>query len=164
MKHLIFIISLIVLLGCKDKKQNENSIKTEDVEQQSEVSQEQLSDNASVIYSNAWVAEIQLNDGNKWQANMETNEGVLQMQNALKTHPTDTIDDYHKLAEQLNETKNYVVKKCTMTGKSHDNLHIWLHPLIEKIDALLKTETVAEAAIIKHSIEENINGYYNYFQ
>ena len=155
---------MIVLLSCKNNNQKENSIQTENVEQHSEASNKQQPENTSVIYDNSWVSDMQLNDGNKWQANIETNEGVLQMQNTLKTHPTATIDDYHKLAEQLNETKNDVVKKCTMTGKSHDNLHIWLHPLIEKIDALLKIETVAEAEEIKHSIEENINGYYNYFQ
>lgn len=164
MKHLIFIMSLILLLSCKDNSQKENSINTEATEQHSEASHEQHPDNASIIYSNTWVSDMQLNDGDKWQANIETNEGVLKMQNALKTHPTATIDDYHKLAVQLNETKNDVVKKCTMTGKSHDNLHIWLLPLIEKIDALLKTEKIEEAADIKLSIEESINGYYNYFK
>ena len=51
-----------------------------------------------------------------------------------------------------------------MKGASHDNLHVWLYPLIQKIGALSDTNNLVEASKIKQSIEENINAYGTYFQ
>tara|TARA_R110000868_G_scaffold282609_2_gene542897 strand:+ start:2358 stop:2852 length:495 start_codon:yes stop_codon:yes gene_type:complete len=164
MKQLIFAMSLMALTSCKDNKQQGISNQNEKVEKHSESTHDQHQNNSTTVYDNTWMTKMQLNNGGKWQANVETNEGVKRMQKILTTQITSKIEDYHKLAEQLNEAKNYVVKKCTMTGASHDNLHVWLLPLIEKIDALSKTETINEAEIIKHSIEENLDAYNNYFQ
>ena len=145
MKPIILTIILLALVSCKENKKKE-VLETNNV------------------YSNSWVKEIELNNGDKWLANIETNEAVLKMQNSLKTLSTNTLTEYYELAEILNIDKNYVIKKCTMKGDSHDNLHIWLLPLIAKIDALSKVKTIDEAAKIKLSIEENINAYNTYFQ
>jgi len=37
-------------------------------------------------------------------------------------------------------------------------------PLIAKIDALSEAKTIEDAAKLKQSIEENINGYADYFK
>tara|TARA_R110002049_G_scaffold188124_5_gene356409 strand:+ start:5567 stop:5899 length:333 start_codon:yes stop_codon:yes gene_type:complete len=108
--------------------------------------------------------EIQLNNGTKWEANIETTEGVEQMQELLKSHTTTSIEDYHQLASTLNDVKNKVVKECTMKGASHDNLHIWLYPLIEKVTELSETNNIEEASKTKQSIAENVDAYYKYFQ
>lgn len=114
--------------------------------------------------NNFWVNDIKLDNGTKWQANIETTTGVEKMLSLVKSSEAKTVEDYHTLASKLNEYKNEVVKKCTMKGASHDNLHIFLHPLIEKIEALGKITTVDEGVIISASIKENIEGYFNYFQ
>src|SRR5690606_40529319 len=75
------------------------------------------------------------------------------MLNLVKTSDPKTVEDYHTLASKLNEDKNYVVKKCTMEGPSHDNLHVFLHPLIEKIEALGEVSTTDEGAKITRSEE-----------
>ena len=157
-------MSLMAFISCKDKKQQENLIQNENVEKHTEVTHERHQENATTVYNNLWTADIQLNNGQKWDANSETNEGVQKMQNSVKTHTTNTLEDYHKLAEQLNEDKNYVIKNCTMKGPSHDNLHIWLVPLIEKIDALSETKMLEDASKIKNGIVENINSYNTYFK
>ena len=86
------------------------------------------------------------------------------MQNSIKTQRTNTLDTYHKLAKQLNDEKNYVIKNCTMKGASHDNLHVWLLPLIKKIERLSETKTLEEASKLKYSIDANVNAYTNYFE
>lgn len=164
MKHLIFSMSLLALVSCKDNKQQETENKTEKTEQSMDATKEDHHDAATGVYANAWVSEIQKDKGAKWQADELTNEGVKKMQTTIETQSTNTLSDYHKLAKQLNDDKNYVVKNCTMEGASHDNLHIWLMPLIEKIDALTKIEDVDDAAKLKQSIEENISAYDTYFQ
>lgn len=147
MKKSVFIILLIatVVTSCK------NTEKKEVID-------------VSGLYSNTWVKEIELNNDNKWQANSETNEGVLKMQNSIKTQPTNTLVEYFALVEQLNVDKNYVIKNCTMKGDSHDNLHVWLLPLIAKIDALSEAKTIEDAAKLKQSIKENMNAYFDYFE
>lgn len=164
MKYLIFAMSLLTLVGCKDNKNQESKTEITTVEQPAEVKEEHYNDEASNVYENAWANEIVMNNGSKWQADSKTNEGVQRIQNTIKTQTTSTLEEYHKLAELLNDDKNNVVKNCTMKGASHDNLHVWLLPLIAKIEALSDTKTVEDAAKIKHSIEENVNGYSTYFQ
>lgn len=164
MKYLIFAMSLLALVSCKDNKNQESKTKMDTVEESADVKEEHHNDEASNVYENAWIKEIVMNNGAKWEANAETNEGVQKMQNTIKLNAINALDDYHQLAIRLNDDKNNVIKNCSMTGASHDNLHIWLLPLIEKIEALSKAKTVEDAAKIKRSIEENINGYDAYFQ
>ncbi|PKV50564.1 hypothetical protein ATE84_2623 [Aquimarina sp. MAR_2010_214] len=162
MKHLIFTLSLLAFVSCKDNKQERT--KTEVVDQSVDTEKEHHNEETSNLYENTWINNIKLNNGNKWQANTETNEGILKMQNSIKTQTTSTLEDYYKLADQLNNDKNYVIKNCTMKGASHDNLHVWLLPLMEKIEALSEIKTITGASKLKHSIEENINAYSEYFQ
>jgi len=153
-----------ILLGCKDANQ-----KTEDhdIVENTEVimpghDQEITAESSSL--DNSWRDEIVLNDGKKWVANAETNEGVDKMLQLIETEHPKTVEQYHTLASKLNDEKNYVVKKCTMEGPSHDNLHIFLHPLIEKIEALQSVSTVDEGADMTMRIKENLEAYKNYFE
>lgn len=114
--------------------------------------------------SNTWVDKMEMNMNKKWKANTETTEGVKDMLSLIKSADLTTLEDYHKLASDLNEKKNFVVEKCTMKGPSHDNLHIFLHPLIDKIAALGKTTTLEESDKITESIKKNLNKYHNYFK
>ena len=164
MKHLIFAMSLLALVSCKDNKNQETEKKVDAVETSIETTNEHQEHETSNIYANAWTNDIELNNGSKWQANLETNEGVERIKKSLKTQTTNSLEDYSKLVEQLNVDKNYVIKNCTMKGDSHDNLHVWLMPLIEKIEALSEAKTLEEAAKLKQSIEENVNAYDTYFQ
>lgn len=155
----------VFLIGCKDSKttDSETSAETEMVHD-SEAVHEHDSDHEEVALNNAWVNEIQLDNGSKWVANLETTEGVDNMLNLLKTSNPETVEAYHQLASKLNEEKNIVVKKCTMEGASHDNLHVFLHPLIEKIGALGKVSSTDEGAEVTASIKENLEGYFDYFK
>ncbi len=169
MKKTLLSIAMLALIftGCNNNKkegQASEQITHQEIEAVSHDDHNddhQLSDDG---LSNNWITEIAMNDGSKWEANPETNEGVQKMQNLLKSHSTKTLEDYYKLADQLNSDKNYVVKNCTMKGASHDNLHVWLLPLMAKIDALSETQSLEEASKLKHSIEENVNKYSDYFK
>jgi hypothetical protein len=115
-------------------------------------------------FNNTWINDIKLNNGTKWEANTETTKGVLAMQDILKTETITNVEDYQQLAKKLNTIKNNIIKECTMKGASHDNLHIWLLPLIKKIDALSNVDSVEYGKELKNTIQENINAYNNYFQ
>lgn len=166
MKKIILTTAIIsaLLIGCNETKpKSENTDIVETTEGTHEHEMEEIAAETHTM-NNAWVNEIKLDNGSKWEANVETTEGVDKMLKIVKTNETKTVEDYHNLASKLNEVKNFVVKECTMKGPSHDNLHVFLHPLIEKIEALGKTSTTREGAEITASIKENLDGYYTYFQ
>ena len=151
---IIILLIAFVFASCK------NTDKQKEIKNQKEDIQEQV----DVALSTQWMHDIKLNNGVKWEANIETTEGVVKMQALIKSQTTTSIDDYHQLADKLNDAKNKVVKACTMKGASHDNLHVWLLPLMQNIKALSETKTVEDASKIKQSFEENINAYYDYFE
>lgn len=164
MKQILMILSLTAFVSCKESKPQEKVAPNETMEQHSAATQELQQENVAIVYDNAWKAEIMLDNGRKWDANIETTQGVLKMQELLKKEKTGTIEDYQKLAEKLNDIKNSVVKECNMKGASHDNLHVWLLPLIKKINGLSKEESLENASAIKQSIIKNIDMYFNYFK
>ncbi|WP_026838331.1 hypothetical protein [Gillisia sp. JM1] len=166
MKKTIFITVILsaLLLGCKDNKNtNENTNGTEKINSVPKQNTKKINVQTTAM-NNAWVNEIKLDDGSKWQANLETTQGVEKMLDLIKSSNLKTLEDYHSLASKLNEEKNFIVKECTMKGASHDNLHIFLVPLIEKIEDLSNTSALGQATMLTYRIEENLKGYYNYFQ
>lgn len=159
----IIIASVIlstVIIGCNNVKQ-ENNASNEAIEIQ-EIALD-IENNMAVV-NNDWVHEILLNNGSKWEANIETTQGVSHMLDILKNSKTENLNDYHALALKLNDAKNILVKECTMKGPAHDNLHLFLHPLIEKIDILLTVTSLDKAVSITMSIKENLDAYGTYFQ
>lgn len=163
MKKTLLSIAVMAFIfsSCNNSKKEEHTTK-----QELEVVSYENHDahHADAVLNNDWMQDMKIDNGTKWFANKETNEGVQKMQNSIKTQTTTQLEEYHKLAETLNVEKNYVIKNCTMEGASHDNLHIWLLPLMAKIDALAETKSVDEASKIKQHLAVNINAYYNYFQ
>ena len=151
------------LISCNDNKpKNETTEMVEATEAVHEHHGEELAAETHEL-NNSWINEINLDNSKKWDANIETTEGVEKMLKLFKSSDPKTVEDYHALASKLNEEKNVLVKKCTMEGPSHDNLHVFLHPLIEKIEALGKVSTVEEGWKVSESVKENLKLYYNYF-
>lgn len=171
MKKIILTTAIISALliscnCCKQKDENDKTAEaTENIHDTSaSLSNREERNTETHPINNDWVKEIKLDEGNKWEANSETTEGIDKMLDLLKTNDPTTVEDYHYLASKLDEDKVFIVKNCTMEGQSHENLHVFLHPLIEKIGALEKVSTEDKGAEIMASIKENLEGYYNYFQ
>ncbi|TXD49269.1 hypothetical protein [Polaribacter sp. IC073] len=160
MKHVILAISLLAFVSCKDRNNKEKTIEKDGIET-TEIHQKEEIKNLS---DNSWIKEIKTNNGSKWKANTATNDGVQQMEKSIETQTTNTLEDYYALAKQLSDDKDFVLKNCTMKGASHDNLHVWLLPLMGKIEALSEAKTLEDASKLKQSIVKNVNEYTNYFE
>lgn len=104
-----------------------------------------------------------LNNGTKWEANLETTTGVADMAKLIGETKTISVEDYRILGNGLNDLKNSLVMECTMTGASHDNLHVFLHPLIQKIELLKKTGSEETGAKIEENIIGHLKADYIYF-
>ncbi|CAI8163704.1 MAG: Uncharacterised protein [Formosa sp. Hel3_A1_48] len=159
MKKIVITLIAVSLLftACKDQLKESKATKKNEIEHTEQPTE-------SKVVGNEWMREIKMNNGAKWTANPETNEGVFRMKSVLITSNPKELNDYHTIANALNKEKNYVIKECTMKGPSHDNLHLWLLPLVEKIDALKEANTLNEAQHIYKSIEQNVSAYDDYFE
>jgi len=163
MKKTILTLGLISALFSNCKEPNHKPSISEERETIEGLDEHDIN-NEQHTFENSWVNEITLDNGSKWSANTETTEGVAKMIELIKTNETTSVEDFHLLAKKLNEVKNVVVRECTMKGAPHDNLHIFLHPLIEKIEILSKVSTIADGNKVLASIKINLEQYYNYFK
>ena len=148
------LVLLISLLGCKQTQKEETTITEQTAADHKEDSHGD---------QNNWMSQIQLDNGSKWKANIETTEGIQAMTSRIEEDESISIKHYKKLASDLNDLKNNIIKECTMEGESHDNLHMFLVPLADKIEALGEVNSVHEGAVITRDIREHLEVYYNYF-
>lgn len=71
--------------------------------------------------------------------------------------------DYKILAENLKDQNTQLIKSCTMSGKSHDELHKWLHPHLEIVKALENETDEIKAGEIVKQLQHSYQEYHNYF-
>src|SRR5690554_5348113 len=88
---------------------------------------------------------IELNNGEKWIVNDEMKPFVLKGSTMVDEFIQENKTDYKELDEQLKEQNNQLIKSCTMDGKSHDELHKWLHPHLELVKELENETNAAKA-------------------
>ncbi len=151
---LAFLITFLSF-GCNQNKKE--STKKNEVNQPEEIQTNKKTT------ENLWLQEIILDGDSKWKANKETTEGIEKMISLIEKDKSQSVEDYKNLASELNEQKNYIVTECTMKGPSHDNLHVFLLPLITKIKELENTNSVDDGATKKIAILMHLEEYHNYF-
>ncbi len=108
--------------------------------------------------------DLTLNQGQKWQINKEMLPFIQAQENRLNAYINSKDSNYIALANSLNITNQKLIKSCTMTGESHEQLHHWLHPHIQLIDQLQKTEYLQASDSIIKQIQSSFNLYHQYFQ
>lgn len=110
---------------------------------------------------NQEAVQIELNNGQKWKVNLEMTPYILEAEQILLQY---NDNDYIALAEQLKNKNKGLIKSCTMDGKSHEELHKWLHPHMQLIDALEDAENKEEADKLISELNASFQTYHNYFQ
>lgn len=106
-------------------------------------------------------ASIELNNGQKWVVNAEMKPYILEGEQLLLNYDG---TDYKQLAEGLKAKNKGLIKSCTMDGKSHDELHKWLHPHMQLIDALDDAENKEDADKIIAELTSSFQTYHANFQ
>ncbi|GHA34499.1 hypothetical protein GCM10007103_14920 [Salinimicrobium marinum] len=149
----LLCILFTALIGCEDQKNAEQPA-LEEVHQQH---------NSERPDPMAWESKIQLDKGQQWKANKATTEGVQNMLLLLKETSTASLENYQKLGDDLAEELNTLISECNMKGPSHDNLHIYLKPLIVHIAQLKEVNSQTEGEKISSEIEAHLQAYRIYF-
>ncbi|MEZ4888721.1 MAG: hypothetical protein R3E32_28605 [Chitinophagales bacterium] len=110
---------------------------------------------------NQEAVQIELNNGQKWNVNSEMTPYILDAEQILMNY---NGSNPKGLAEQLNAKNKGLIKSCTMNGKSHEELHKWLHPHMQLIENLDDAENTEEADIIIDELKTSFQNYHKYFQ
>lgn len=107
---------------------------------------------------------IELNNGEKWVVNVEMTPYVKKGEELVNNYVTNNSTDYKVLAAQLKEQNDQLISSCTMDGKSHEELHKWLHPHLELVKELSSAETKEAADEIVTRLKNSYEMYNQYFQ
>lgn len=141
MKKLVLIgVGILLLNGCANEqgKKQENEIVSED--------------------------GLHLNNGEKWQVNPETHEGMKQLKVILENADPLTLDDFHSMGNSCTEQTNFIITNCSMKGEEHNQLHLVLHPILEAISELKESSDLVEANDAIEKLSSNLNDYFEFFK
>lgn len=106
---------------------------------------------------------IELNNGEKWVVNEEMKPFVITGENLVNDFISNQETEYNDLAKSLTEQNNDLIKSCTMKGKSHDELHKWLHPHLEIVKTLGDETDATKANEIVLQLQQSYQMYHQYF-
>ncbi|MGB3116676.1 MAG: hypothetical protein WBB11_10650 [Ferruginibacter sp.] len=148
-KVLVLAISSFVLWSCNNSSEKAKS-------NQETKQEEHQHDETSEA--------VELNIGKKWIVNDEMKPFVAKGEGLVTTYLQSSHTNYNELAQQLKEQNNQLIKSCTMKGKSHDELHKWLHPHLELVEALGKSTNENEAKGIVLKLQKSNEAYHQYFE
>jgi len=145
----IIISIFIVTIACENTKKNnqDSTTKTE--------LKEAINKSETIV---------NLDNGKRWIANRETTEGINAMIQLMKSFTdSENIDSYQVLADSLNSEFNTILKKCTMKGESHDQLHNYLFPMKEKFEKLSSND-LNESKNAFEDLKMHVSLYKEYFE
>lgn len=146
MKTITRLFLILLITGFYSCKQSEHQIVIEE-----EITKEQETD--------FQLPAVSLNEGQLWEANTETTQGIKNMQQLMADFSIDSGNS-EELIVHLKDEFALIFKKCTMTGEAHEQLHNYLIPLKFKIESLSEGVTVEKKVDVKTYLDD----YFNYFQ
>ena len=106
-------------------------------------------------------ADILLDNGEKWKANIETTEGIKTMQN-ICSHYSGNVADVENTYLSLLSEFNMIFEKCTMTGDAHEQLHAFLIPVKNQLAVLKDCKSDCDKEV--KFLNEYLATYYTYFE
>lgn len=147
----IFVLGMSVLLLWSCNNTTEKATEKQETETHAEHQHDESSE------------AIELNNGEKWLVNEEMKPFVMKGEELVNSYIQDNQTDYKALAQQLIEQNNQLIKSCTMNGKSHDELHKWLHPHLEIVKTLENETDATKANEIVSQLQYSYQHYHQYF-
>ena len=107
---------------------------------------------------------LQLNDGEKWEADEHTISLVEEMKSELSAYDKAGKEEYHVLADTLTRQLNTLIVGCTMTGPAHEELHKWLVPVTENIKGLGGAQVASDARGEIIELEKSLSAFDDFFE
>lgn len=158
MKKITFLLlfSVFLMSSCQ------NSTPKEEVNNPEQITKEKPSAEPSIRADKS--ATISLNKGKKWTINKEMKPYLEKGEDLVNTYLTEEKENFEALAANLKTQNKGLTSSCTMKGKSHQELHKWLHPHLELTRALEKAKNNKEANQVIQKLEKSYIEFHTYFQ
>ena len=72
--------------------------------------------------------------------------------------------DFKSLATDLKSSDNRLISSCTMDGRSHEELHLWLAPHLNLVSKLSKAGSPEEAEKVIGQLGNSFATFNQYFE
>jgi hypothetical protein len=166
-KLLLFFVLFVGLVACDNNNSVEPGVETEKTSESKKASKAtMITGIEESVTSAAEELSVQLDDGKKWKANVETSQGVNKMMASVKKTTAKKIkvlEDYRQLGASLQKDFNGIFQNCTMTGEAHDQLHNFLLPMVDMVKTFEQKDLAACEATLP-LIKQHLGSYYDYFE
>jgi len=108
---------------------------------------------------------VVLNDGQKWEANIETTRGIANMSDLINADfDVEDLEKHLEIAANLNAEIRTIFSSCTMKGEAHEQLHNYILPLVTLCNDYEKSESIDEAKTLNQRIQLKVSAYGLYFK
>ena len=145
------VLATFFLFSCNDKVKTEAAETTETVE---------TTGHDEHDHDHSEELTIHLNNGQKWKVDDNMMLHIRNMEKDIAAVSIDNPKEYQLLPEKLKKNLDLLTSNCTMEGKAHDELHKWLVPYIDLIDAFSEEESSENFA----NIQQSLNTFNRYFE
>ena len=108
--------------------------------------------------------ELTLNEGQKWQMDEHTRKMSKQMKSTFFSADHSDLKSLKSLGSNLQSQLDSLISGCTMTGKAHDQLHVFLSEHIPTISALTNAENYDTAKKNAIELKGQFEMYERYFK
>lgn len=109
---------------------------------------------------------LALNSGQKWETDESTRAHAAELNeqiDAFSEKPAPEKEDFHLLAQTMQEELNQLIKDCRMKGPEHDALHLWLEPVLASVKKLSETDSEEAAGNVFTELSKNTGKFNQYF-
>ena len=137
------VLSTLFLFSCNNKTEQEVK--------------EEVPTVATELHEHVTDEPLQLNDGQKWKVDDNMMAHITAMEKDIAS--LDKPEDFNKLSENLNKNLGLLTSNCTMKGQAHDELHKWLLPYIDLVEAFSTDKSADNFTAIQNSFS-TFNTYF----
>jgi hypothetical protein len=120
--------------------------------------------NSSTNSHNNGGTEIVLNKGETWVVVPEMMGIIQTMESDVNAFDGTNLEEHKVLATKLQDNINKLTSNCTMKGQGHDELHKWLLPFLDTVEAYNKATSAQEAQNTYNTIQASFSSVNNYFK
>ena len=144
MKKIIIII-LVVVTACN------NQVKTGAQNNTDTLEQEHPS------------AEIPLNEGKKWNADLATSKNVAAMVKVVNDSSYATPANRRALLANVQNRADILIRECSMKGAAHEALHVWLEKVLKDLK-VMQTVSDNDYYAAYSNLKRDMERFYDFFE
>lgn len=154
-KYLLPLATTLFLYSCCGDESTENPVESKEEKTEATHEGHEHAEEAAALI---------LNDGEKWKINEEMMPPLTNIAMHINDFNVANKQDYSLLASNLQEDINSLISSCSMTGKSHDELHKWLVPFIGSVNDLAEAKDDTVAAEKFEAVQASMATFNEYFE